>query len=180
MSGEGGGWNNSPVVKRWILIGAAFVLALVFVACLGGRPGNAATGSGDGAVIPAPLTLDVQGTPLLVRGAGPCWVWNPGWQVVNGFGKVMYRWAIDVEWCANSARTKVVDVVYHHCLDTGGYFAYDGCTKDHGKTGYSYWSAYDLWHYHFVINGLMFKRTPSVDFQLHDDGHITGTVYYDN
>ena len=132
-------------------------------------------------------TVSTSGRPVAVpriaaagTTAAYCWVWNPGWKVTNLLGKTAYSWGINVEWCANSAKTKVVSLPYNYCLDLGGYYTFDSCKKQKGSLGYSYIGMYDIWHYHWFNGITTDNRSPSVRFNLHSNGGVEGTVYYDN
>lgn len=113
-------------------------------------------------------------------GATPCWSWKQGWHVWNPLGVDQYKFSVDVEWCANAQKTKVTKIVYSYCLDIGGYFDFDGCTKQKGSTGYASIGMYDVWRYHFLVNGILTTRSPSVRFDLYATGRVAGTVWYDN
>lgn len=182
-------WNTSPTVKRWIVISAAFALALVFIACMAGSPAHAAT--------PQPVKFTAQGdvttsdvVPERVIGSvgapkqGPCWGWDQNWPVdMNTIPhKQMYAPGVHVVWCANPAKTKVVSLTTFNCYDAGGYYDYDGCQKSKGGLGYASLGLSVDWHYHFFmgIPGVTDTRTPSLIFSVYANGHIVGTIYYDN
>jgi hypothetical protein len=170
-------WNEqaSPTVKRWFFIGLAFVLAMVLL--------NVCTSQAQAAEldpVPPPQTFSVQAPQM--RSIGTCWQWDQDWSTNDHIGKVQYRFAIDIEWCANAAGTKVTKLVYHFCQDTGGYYNFQWCHKDRGGLGYESLGLYDQWKYTYGLDslGLSVTRTPSVRFAVHANGGVNGTVYFDD
>ncbi len=181
-------WNHNPTVKRWIVIGGLILLAAIFIACQAGSPAQAAV------TVPGSFTdqgaqlSDVQAAKIIGSvghdKAGPCWGWDHNWPVTMNTipHKQMYAPGVRVTWCANPARTKVTKLVVWNCYDAGGFYDYDGCQKSKGATGYDSLGLSADWHYHWATGfpGVSDTRTPSIVFSVYCNGHVAGTIYFDN
>jgi hypothetical protein len=128
---------------------------------------------------PLPTSFDFKVVQLPTRSTGKhCFQIVLDQQIKNLLGKVQAWPAVDTEWCSGRYERKVTDLVYFHCFSKGGFYAFDGCKKDLGKVGYSYLSAVADWHYHWIINGLVFDKTPALDVKLYANGHAVGGWYW--
>lgn len=125
-----------------------------------------------------PRSFDLQVVQIPSRGGAHCFQIVLDKQIKNLVGRIQVWPAVDTEWCSGRYERKVTDLVYFHCFSKGGFYSFDGCKKDVGKTGYSYLSAEADWHYHWIINGLTFDKTPALDVKLYANGHAVGTWYW--
>lgn len=198
-------WNDevSGRFKWWFITGLAFVFALIFIACRSGSPASAATTTVTAAprvtaasvVTLPPVTFSKHLTkldPVTARALigstgvnrkGPCWQFNHNWPVEMNVAphKQMYAPGIDVLWCANRARTKIRKLDHFFCFDAGGFYDYDGCTKQKGGTGLPSLGLSSAYRYHWTtFPNVTDTRTPSIVFSVYPNGRIAGTVYYDN
>lgn len=167
---------NTKRLVIWVV--AFLVIALLVVTC--------ATGNAEAAPVRATTqgeTFSAQAERVYLKNRCNCWVWRwaDSWAVVNAFGRVQYRFGLDVEWKATARKTRVKGLVFNFCMDQGGYFDFDGCRHRHGKMGYSSLGMFTVWHYHFGVPSIGARQAdPSVRFDLHANGAVDGTVYYDN
>jgi hypothetical protein len=181
-------WNQevSPKGRRWFIIGVAFVLALLWVACQAGHPAGAAVQTGTPFTMQGTQMTDAQAAKVIgsvgANKPGTCWGWNNDWPVKDAIGKKMYDPGIRVQWCTNAARTKVTALILWQCFDGGGYYDYDGCTKSKGSVGYPSLGLSANWKYHWALGlpGVTDTRTPSIVFSVYADGGVAGTIYFDN
>jgi hypothetical protein len=125
-----------------------------------------------------PRSFDFQVVQIPSRGGAHCFQIVLDQKLVALAGKTQAWPAVDTEWCSGRYYAKITDLVYFHCFSKGGFYAFDGCKKDVGKIGYSYLSAQADWHYHWIINGLVFDKTPALDVKLYPNGHAVGTWYW--
>jgi hypothetical protein len=181
-------WNEqvSPTVRRWFFIGVAFVIALGLLnVCTSSAQAAVVTQEGAADPAPPPQNFSIQAqVDTQSRSTGPCWYWRSpdSWGTRDHIGKLQYLFGIEIQWCANAARTKVTQLVYHFCQDRGGYYNFQWCHKDKGGLGYESLGLYDSWKYTYGLDslGLSVTRTPSVRFSVHANGGVNGTVYFDD
>jgi hypothetical protein len=170
---ERGESNMKQVQHRavWVVgsIAVVLLLAMVLVTC--GHPAQATTLGGK--------SFTAQATPASDdgRALSGCWTWEGRWRWVNLAGNTAYKFGVEVLWCARYGRITSLDT--HLCKNFGGFFHYEGCTKDRGGLGYASLSVFDTWRYTFGCCGFETTRTPAVDFKLYPDGRVSGWVYYD-
>lgn len=190
-------WNDevSPRFKRIFVTVLLFVVAIVLIVLRSGTPANAdtidpgvSTAPPVGFVDEGAELSEVQTDRLLNTTGnnkrGPCWGFDHNWPVTMSIAphKQMYAPGIRVSWCANSKRTKVTKLILWQCYDAGGYYDYQGCKKSKGSLGYSSLGLSADYKYTWATGfpGVQDTRTPSIVFSVYTDGHIAGTIYFDN
>ena len=125
------------------------------------------------------VTFSAQATEVAARGKGAhCWEFTAQQQLKNVAGRIQAWPAMEAMWCTGKNYARVTDLVYLHCFSKGGFYSYDGCSKDRGKTGYFYLGAQGHWHYHWIINGVVFDKTPDLTIRYYANGGVTGTWYW--
>jgi hypothetical protein len=161
------------MTKKLLFIGLAAALLVLFLSSIS----RADTPPPETvSVTPLPATFTIEA--LSSRSAAHCWVATLDNPIKNTFGKVQVWPALDTYWCSGRYERKVTDLVNLVCYNKGGFYSYDGCKRSHGELGFSYLSVHADWHYHWIINGLTFTKTPALNVQFYADGHATGTWYW--
>jgi hypothetical protein len=125
-----------------------------------------------------PQGFDIKAREVRAAGCAHAFVVTLDNPISNVYGHIQVWPAVDTEWCSGRHYLKVTALPYFHCYTKGGFYSFDGCKKDIGGIGYSYLSALADWHYHWIINGLTFDKTPALNVQLSADGHARGSWYW--
>ncbi len=159
----------------FVIVGLLILIAVLWV--LGGVS-QAADLSETDTVTVLPMTITFQAEEVPSRSGAHCWEFTADQQLKNLAGRIQAWPALEAMWCTGRQYQKVTDLVYLHCFSKGGFYSYDGCKKDAGKTGYSYLGAQGHWHYHWIINGIVFDKTPDLTIRYYANGAVTGTWYW--
>jgi len=172
-------WNDNPVVKRWVIIGLVFVLAILAVTCIANNDANAATTAAtDTGTVLAP----VQGQPIPSadgKTTRKCWAWYPVFNTEKHDPlpphALKYAYGEDVVACTNAAGTKWVAVPTYDPYHYLGYWQYDGVNKNKGSLGYGTLRLSTTWH--FSIKGLV-PRSPQVKCDFQASNHTAYCTEY--
>ena len=146
---------DSSTKKRWIVIGAAFVLALALLAtCLGGGEAHAATPDepADGTsftIAPTPVVTALTG------GGASCYQWDFGpWNSTDGAHRLRFGYGERVVACVGKGGNWVSLPTFdpYHYL---GYWQHDSTKKSHSQIGgYSFLDLTTVWKFSYKPLGV--------------------------
>lgn len=111
---------------------------------------------------------------------GICYYMDKQWAMTNPSGTIQYSPEFDVLWCQNKSATKIVnDRWSSRCLDGGGYYVFEGCSKSRTSFGFDFVKvAYD-WKFSHTIYLFTNYKTPFVRMEIGMNGHVSGTLTWD-
>jgi hypothetical protein len=167
--------RGSTRTVTFVVVGLAIILIALLL--LGGVS-KASTIDDNTTSVAAPSGFAVQADAAPSRSGAHCWEITLDQRLVAVAGPTQAWPAVEAMWCSGKNYAKVTDLVYFHCFSKGGFYSYDGCGKDVGKVGYPYLGASAHWHYHWIINGVVFDKTPNLTARFYANGQVTGTWYW--
>lgn len=173
-------WNDSPTVKRWIIVLAVFAVAMFLLFTVASKASAQVIYENATSAHPGYHHKTYQAHLARSRATG-CrhqWVVRFHQPIYAMTTKLQVDPYVETSWCAGRQYRNVTKLVYDWCGNQGGFFNMDGCKKERGATGYPYLGMHSYWHYTWDTTILTAHKTPEVTFRLYADGHVTGTWYW--